>query len=295
MVNKKNDVYSEMMDIDPVLAAKWLDAVPEFQRKIDPKQVKKLVLAITRGEWRPNGATIVFNSKGELIDGQHRLSAIIETGRTLPSIVVTGVSPEESTFHTIGDEKARKITDFVQSANVTVVSGAVRYLWLANNGIWPPTGQREIPPIADLMKLVKKHQDELSDLVHPISPAGRFLGHSSFCVFLCFYYTRIYPTAYTEKVSDFFARVGDGVGLSLNDPAYQLRRRWLNQPTNTRINKTAAMAMIMKALHAYLDGETMSRITFDPNKEAFPSLRGTGRTLEKPTRKGVKDAAEVSA
>ncbi len=59
---------TSMTSITPAMAERWLDKVPDYQRKIDPKQVKKLVIAIQRKEWRENGATIAFNDNDEVID-----------------------------------------------------------------------------------------------------------------------------------------------------------------------------------------------------------------------------------
>ncbi len=55
--------------ITPEMALNWLSARPDFQRKVDEKQVRKLAHAIRKNEWRENGATIVFDEKGNLLDG----------------------------------------------------------------------------------------------------------------------------------------------------------------------------------------------------------------------------------
>src|SRR5581483_4804534 len=115
----------------------WLKRLPDYQRRMDERQVVKLTTAIQNGEWQENGATIVFNEDGELIDGQHRLAAVIRSGKTIWSLVVRGVSSKESVFHTIGDEKPRRVTDLLRTANVNNVAAVARYLWLVEHGIHP--------------------------------------------------------------------------------------------------------------------------------------------------------------
>ena len=123
--------------ITPMLAERWLSKVPDFQRKIDAKQVRKLVIAIQRKEWRQNGATIVFNENDELIDGQHRLKAVVESGATIESLVIRGVSSGEDTFHTIGDDKPRRLVDFLHCKNAVVVGSVLRMYWMVTSGLWP--------------------------------------------------------------------------------------------------------------------------------------------------------------
>lgn len=50
---------------------------------------------IRRGEWQPDHTqSIVFSKSGKLIDGQHRLQAVVETGITIVARVETGVRDE---------------------------------------------------------------------------------------------------------------------------------------------------------------------------------------------------------
>lgn len=219
--------HVERIQITPTMAAKWLESIPSFQRKIDEKQVKKLVLAIQKERWRENGATIVFNEKGELIDGQHRLKAISLAGKSVGSLVVRGVSEDESIFRTIGDEKPRKLTDFVKCKNTAAVAAVLRMHWLLTVGIWPVGHGGPVAPIAEVMKLADKWAEPISEMVPAVSPAGKFLGQLSFCVFLVFYLTKLRPVDNPERVAEFFARVSDGLNLTATDPVYKLRQRFL--------------------------------------------------------------------
>lgn len=258
--------------ITPHQAEEWIKTVPHYQRKVDERQVKKLEIAIRRGEWRENGATIVFNRKGELIDGQHRLMAIIRSGISVYSLVVTNVSEGEETFNTIGDEKARRLTDFLHTTNVNNVGSVVRYAWAIQNKDWP---QLHITaPIPDMLKIAKEHGEYISALIAPVAQAGRIIGGVSYCAFLVFYHTKIYEIDHPERLAQFFARVGDGIGLVNNDPAYQLRKRFLELRGTISIPRRAAWALTLKALNAHLDNHRIEKLSFSPDREPFPPLRG---------------------
>lgn len=72
------------------MAKEWL-GVNVINRKIKGRHTLRLASALTKDEFEINGDTIRFNINGELIDGQNRLMAIIESGVPLQCIVVRGL------------------------------------------------------------------------------------------------------------------------------------------------------------------------------------------------------------
>lgn len=83
--------------ITPDKAMKYLE-MNVHNRPVHQKHVEFLVEEIKTGRWKLNGSSIVFNGD-TLIDGQHRLWAVITAGMPIRSIVVRGV--DEGAFATI--------------------------------------------------------------------------------------------------------------------------------------------------------------------------------------------------
>jgi len=79
--------------VSPEIAAKWLEA-NVHNRKLTQGTVDHYAEQMRRGEWHLNHQGIAFNCEGTLVDGQHRLWAIIEAGVTLPMVVMTGLPLE---------------------------------------------------------------------------------------------------------------------------------------------------------------------------------------------------------
>ena len=52
-------------------------------RKVKQKKIDAYVKDLTEGVWRLNGKTITFDSNGRLLGGQHRLHAIVQSGKSL--------------------------------------------------------------------------------------------------------------------------------------------------------------------------------------------------------------------
>ena len=75
-----NPVYSsmrvEVIRITPELAAMWLERNSD-NRKLRKYRAVVMAREMTEGNWKANGESISFDTAGAIVDGQHRLQAII--------------------------------------------------------------------------------------------------------------------------------------------------------------------------------------------------------------------------
>lgn len=94
--------------ITPEIAIRYL-AGNENNRKVSPGVVKQYCESVKRGEWRLNGESIKFDTDGNLLDGQHRLYAIIKAGIGVRTLVTRGLDRE--VFVTIDIGKKRTASD----------------------------------------------------------------------------------------------------------------------------------------------------------------------------------------
>lgn len=108
---KNNAPITTFEFITPEIAKEYLKLNMACNRHIDARRVKELTTDIQNGNWQLNGDTIRFNKKGELIDGQHRLTAIANSGCT----VMTGVTRNIENDVTIIDRgKVRSTAQVLQ-------------------------------------------------------------------------------------------------------------------------------------------------------------------------------------
>lgn len=96
------------MMISPNLGEQWLD-VNTLNRTLRDDFVDSLVRTILRGEWRFNGETFKFSTTDQLIDGQHRLKAIVKSGIAVPGLVVFDLEPEAQ--DTVDTGRPRLVAD----------------------------------------------------------------------------------------------------------------------------------------------------------------------------------------
>ena len=79
---------TEIKQISPELAKQYLTH-NNANRHIRKDRVALYAKQMRNGEWHLTGQGITFGKNGQLLDGQHRLMAIVESGVTVPMLVVT--------------------------------------------------------------------------------------------------------------------------------------------------------------------------------------------------------------
>jgi hypothetical protein len=110
------------MQVTPEVATKWLEK-NTHNRPIRQHLVDSYALAMKRGEWRLTPEPIAFSKpftdangnhcKETLIEGQHRLWAVVEAGVAAEMTVWFGCEPEE--FEVIGQGAERTLGDMLST------------------------------------------------------------------------------------------------------------------------------------------------------------------------------------
>lgn len=90
--------YSRIEVIDPSLARLLLESNVR-NRPVSWPHVRRIARDMVSGNWRLTHQGIALDSDGKLVDGQHRLHAILESKTTQRMVVTYNVEPES--FHSI--------------------------------------------------------------------------------------------------------------------------------------------------------------------------------------------------
>lgn len=97
-------------EVTPDLAREWLTR-NIGNRSSSPAWVKELEGFIHDGRWRMTGDPIRFSKTGKLIDGQHRLQAILNSGKTVQCVVMRNLA--DDIFDVIDSGKSRTKVDVI--------------------------------------------------------------------------------------------------------------------------------------------------------------------------------------
>ena len=101
--------------ITPQIAARMLEANTN-NRPARNGLIQSYADDMRAGRWQMNGDAIRFNVDGQLIDGQHRLLAVVRSGLAISSLVIRNLPAEA--FQTIDGGATRKAGDLLNLMDV---------------------------------------------------------------------------------------------------------------------------------------------------------------------------------
>ena len=120
--------------ITPEIAAEMLAKNKRNYRKLSKTKVEVLARELRANEWLSTTQGVGFDTDDKLIDGQHRLSAIVATNITVPSMLVCyGLTPKAKYKIDVGNK--RTFADLTGLPTVVIASVRVPFrAVLSGNG-----------------------------------------------------------------------------------------------------------------------------------------------------------------
>lgn len=167
----KTRLKVDLVYVTPSVAKNFL-TYNRKNRTHSENHVRFLAKQMTNGNWIENGESIVFDINGYLKDGQHRLLAIIKSGKSYWMPVVDGVEPNSmATFDTgknrsasdvlsiNGFKNASKTSSLIKSINSYCLSKSKKAsLWTGSNRADSLTNQ-------GVLDYCEENYDWLSEIV----------------------------------------------------------------------------------------------------------------------------------
>lgn len=149
-------IQFELMNITPDVAARWLRDNNDGNRAIKQSVVKKYAQEIVEDNWRVTHQCVAFDSKGHLIDGQHRLSAVVLANKKMTVYVARYATQEESMKLPIDMQAKRTVYDVLQVSRRDQETCSALYRALI---------PYSLPSIATMERMFTELRTEL-DMVH---------------------------------------------------------------------------------------------------------------------------------
>ncbi len=260
-------IIAEVLVITPEMAGDWL-LRNEVNRTLTVLAVNKYAGIITRGDWSLNGESIKFDWNGKLIDGQHRLNAIIQTDTPVQSLVIFGAAPESYT--TLDQGRKRSVGDILkmqyEEPDHANYSSLLSWYWKFTTN---RTNSPDYYPTTDQSLAIYKAHPGLGDSLRVTDTKHFKIIGSRVALALCHY---ILHDLDPEGAEEFFEKLGTGAGLPALSPILKLRERLIN----TRVSKTnmptyEKIAIIIKAWNAWKVGRDMRSLSWRGGSgESFP-------------------------
>lgn len=256
--------------VTPDIAADWLER-NVHNRDIRSSVVAEYAGAMKRGEWRVNGEAIKFDENGNVLDGQHRLWAIIESGTTIDTFVIRGLDADVQETQDRGLKRSLADALKLRGEKNHIMLAAILVLkWRYDNN---KLRTNERPSIPQALTTLKRHPKLRDDGVQAAQRMRtRFKIAQSVAGVAFYQFTKISR----EDAERFWDQLLTGENLQEGDAIYVLRR-WL-QTQNIRVagraNPIMQFAMLIKAWNAWREGRFIQAISWRPTTgEEFPVPR----------------------
>lgn len=115
-------VSTTVETVTPEIARAWL-MTQHINRKLSPGTVQSYARVMRDRQWALNGEAIIFDEHDHLVNGQHRLHAVIEANVDVKFVIVRGVSSTAQS--TMDDPRRRTALDQVRLQDASTPSQAV--------------------------------------------------------------------------------------------------------------------------------------------------------------------------
>ena len=262
---KQPDLQITIEEVTPEMAKDWLGK-NTFNRNKSEIHVAHLAEAMYLDEWRLNGEAIIFDSKGRLQNGQHRLWACIEAATSFTTVVIRGA--DSDAIFTIDVGRKRSLADALQlrgEKDVATLGNLLVWTWRWENGLMDQGG-RSRPTNVSMLKLL----DERPEIRDAITVGWRFRkalrAPSGLMCALWYQFGLI-----DQDDADFFLeQCVTGEDLSDGDPAFAWRR-WMNARYLERLKppQQVVAAITVKAWNGFRNHTTIGALRWAGN-ESFP-------------------------
>lgn len=261
----------ENITVTPEQAHEWL-GYNTHNRRLRQRVVSGFATDMRNGDWHWNGETIKFAVDGTLLDGQHRLAAVVESGAAVSLLVVRGL-PNQAQETMDGGVK-RRFSDVLQlrgESSYTTLAAITRRVTIWETGARAHANDTatNAQMLATLEKYpqLREHALAADHVAARCALPGSIVGWAMW----------LFHQLDAEDANHFFERLASDERHVSGEPIYELRKAAENSKTVKGSRSLSYLsAIIIKAWNVYRDGGQIGLLTYRPGgakPERFPEPR----------------------
>lgn len=257
----------ERVFVSPEFAASLLKKNTK-NRPLSPSVVARYTSEIKEGKWKEEtGELIKISSDGNVLDGQHRLTAIVKAGIGLFFHVATDVS--DDVFDVLDTGKRRNGADsvaiFGEKYSTPIAAAITAECWIFSEC----KGKRGLSnsEIVEKYKESKERWAECGFIGVGLSNSISRALSPSWAVAFLFHFSRI---DHGEAI-EFMRQLCEGKGIK-NNSIHLLRRRLIDAKVSKqfRLTDELLIGLVLKTWNAFRRGHEISQLRYKPAEEVFP-------------------------
>lgn len=229
---------------------------------MNKKRVLRLVKSIKSGQWQVNGEAITIANDGTLLNGQHRLQAVVMSKTPIKSYVIQGLPSSAMTTIDLG--APRTLGNHLQMAGhkgaVFALASAVGVCMDFQTGTYTNNKEKTSPD--EMLEYIasNKHILKAAEIfTHVDKTDFRELLAQSLSIATYFMFCKISR----DKAESFFHGLVKGTSLGEKSPILKLRTELISlrkQSKYAELTRQASLWYMCQAFQAYLDGSRVDRL-----------------------------------
>lgn len=237
----------EIVRVTPDLAAEWLEKYNDGNRRLSRSVIATYARDMLNDNWRLTHQSIAFDDEGRLLDGQHRLAAVVEADVPVDFTVQRGWDRE--TFSVVDTGFKRAASHFIDAPNSALMAAAARILATIKDGGPPGVVSARATP-QDVLAAFHEWPEliEMRTNVERVYEDTR-ISKTLHLVVLA----QAQRSRYADAIPAWADGLASGVDLSDKDPRRLLRQRWMRELRylNSSMGRGTGYALIVKAWNAF--------------------------------------------
>jgi hypothetical protein len=258
--------------VTPETASEWLSRSRPGQRAIRKNHVNEMARDMIAGRWAQTHVGIAFDVNGYLVDGHHRLHAIVESGVTITMPVAYGLSDEA--FFRIDQGRPRSVADTVtavgiaQGSQVSSTAGVLIVYRDYPEKVW---GGSVAATKSEVHNFVVANHDALRIAVGRMNAVRKYVPvHPT--AFAAFTYLAE-DAGHSDMLDTFCRTLAAGTMLAPGDPIHTLRQHELRRVSaNSTWGRQARLAVYIKAFNSWLAGREVQIVMYRRSELPMPQV-----------------------
>lgn len=247
-------LQAEEIGFDPDLAREYLARAGggAAARRLLPRVITRYARDMAAGRWVMNGEPLILDPEGNLLDGRHRLAAVIEARVAVRFLVVRGVDP--ALTHTLDTGATRSLASVMRCKGEPHARLLAAMVGLLARFAGESHDRKHRPTTCEVVELVRTTPGlrAAAALV-----GGRAWWRRAPRPALAAAMFIVGPSA---EVQEFMEAVRTGVGLPSGSPILSLRRFLFDSRGRaSRVSGVRSLAAILNAYDQWCDDGALPR------------------------------------
>lgn len=249
---------AEIIYVDPALATAWLSRNLR-NRNLKRHKVDQYARDMAAGNWLITGEAIKFSKEGTLLDGQNRLHAVIQSGATVPFVVIRGLDDAVQGVMDTGAQRtgadaltmlgidAAKDVSAAASTFILWKRGFYRHCMVQSNATDRPTHSEIVAAVQGRPELIESAafgKTIYKTLPLPVGPLT--LAHM------------LFVNIDADAAADYFDAITNLNTRGKGDPVHTLLKRVSEtRARRERVWPSTALFFLFRSWNAYRQGEDL--------------------------------------